>query len=563
MYLDRMDTRSAIAYYQDGVHTFSVRDEDWKWKEKIWRPNSLRYSMVYRPLVLSVPGRKVVVGKSWNVVYAIRNLGQCEPFDVAGRCTLTGIEVRDAERMGVIEGKLRFRRALSPSEKSKSTAYRVRGFDIAYKALFSETRNRVVEATYSFGMQVELKAGKLTRVFDIPRRKGRLHNLTTQEFQSILDARKKELKEKGVDPVPQAEIDQALEKATQFLLHIQQKDGSWWSSHSSYQAGPTAIAVLALLKVGLDPDHKAIQDGMEYLRRHSTTKTYGLGLLCMVLRAFCDAKEKKARPVGQAKKRGKARKVHVCRLNSKDRKWLGDLVKLLRQQSGKGCWGYGGGSGEPDHSNTQYAVLGLRSAELCGQKVDVDLWHKVLRHFVEVQNKKGPAKVVETGGTGGTPRGWPYRDPDPYKKTGGGSGTMTMTCAGLASVLIAQDQLQSVSALRNDEKRIAFESIRDSVQWISKKYDQTMNRFLAASKNGELVNDGYLLYGLERAGVLAQKQRFNGRDWYQEGARLLLDAQVDSGEFPGKYDMTVETSFGILFLKRATIPIPGPVITGD
>ena len=137
MYLDRMDTRSAISYYQDGVHTFSVRDEDWKWKERIWRPRSLRYSMVYRPLILSLPGRKVVVGKSWNVVHAIRNLGQCEPFDVAGRCTLVGIEVRDAERMGVIEGKLRFRRAISPSEKSKSTPYRVRGFDIAYKALFS------------------------------------------------------------------------------------------------------------------------------------------------------------------------------------------------------------------------------------------------------------------------------------------------------------------------------------------------------------------------------------------------------------------------------------------
>ena len=76
MYLDRMDTRSAISYYQDGVHTFSVRDEDWKWKERIWRPRSLRYSMVYRPLILSLPGRKVVVGKSWNVVHAIRNLGQ-------------------------------------------------------------------------------------------------------------------------------------------------------------------------------------------------------------------------------------------------------------------------------------------------------------------------------------------------------------------------------------------------------------------------------------------------------------------------------------------------------
>ena len=81
----------------------------------------------------------------------------------------------------------------------------------------------------------------------------------------------------------------------------------------------------------------------------------------------------------------------------------------------------------------------------------------------------------------------------------------------------------------------------------------------------------YYLYGLERAGVLADTAWVGTHDWYLEGAEFLLPAQradgsweqADSGQGAGPFQdlgrsPQVDTCFALLFLKRATTRLHTP-----
>ena len=67
----------------------------------------------------------------------------------------------------------------------------------------------------------------------------------------------------------------------------------------------------------------------------------------------------------------------------------------------------------------------------------------------------------------------------------------------------------------------------------------------------------YYLYGLERIGMLYGTDRIGSHDWYDEGAAWLIKHQADNGSWRNVPD----TCFAILFLRRATAPLPG-VATG-
>jgi len=68
----------------------------------------------------------------------------------------------------------------------------------------------------------------------------------------------------------------------------------------------------------------------------------------------------------------------------------------------------------------------------------------------------------------------------------------------------------------------------------------------------------YYLYGLERAGMLYGTDLIGTRDWYDEGAEWLIEHQADNGSWRNVAD----TCFAILFLKRATAPLPGVASVG-
>jgi hypothetical protein len=93
-------------------------------------------------------------------------------------------------------------------------------------------------------------------------------------------------------------------------------------------------------------------------------------------------------------------------------------------------------------------------------------------------------------------------------------------------------------------------NIKDNCKWTDPNVEY---------KNSPPKIDGYYMYGIERAGVLASVVKFGEHDWYALGARLLVDQQQADGSWSSEmfYEPkpTISTCFAILFLKRATQPI--------
>jgi len=218
-------------------------------------------------------------------------------------------------------------------------------------------------------------------------------------------------------------------------------------------------------------------------------KTYDLGILAVALET-----------VGGKKYR---RRIAEC------------ARRLLSTQLDHGMWGYPTGNG--DNSNTQYAVLGLRSAARAGVKVPARTWRRVRDHYL---------------GTRGPDGGWSYTLS--HRTVSSAS----MTAAGVSCLLICLENLKLA-----EEERVALRAEID-------------RGFDALGEKMKLDKDSlYALYGMERAGVLGSKALFGGKPWYVPGAKRLLDEQGRDGLWRGQYKEAVDTSFAILFLKKATAPI--------
>jgi hypothetical protein len=148
--------------------------------------------------------------------------------------------------------------------------------------------------------------------------------------------------------------------------------------------------------------------------------------------------------------------------------------------------------------------------------------------------------------------GWAYLN---QKYNGGATrkqttpATGSMTCAGITGAWI------SAAALRN--RNIGGPQViklqraaRDGFAWLHHHFDVRHN----VPVGGWYY---YYRYGLERAAELAQIALIGNRDWYFEGAEMILGLQKAGGGFHGQLE---DACFAILFLKQASPPLPA--ITG-
>jgi hypothetical protein len=177
-----------------------------------------------------------------------------------------------------------------------------------------------------------------------------------------------------------------------------------------------------------------------------------------------------------------------------------------------------------DNSNTQFAALGLHSTVHAGIGVPKDTWSKVDDHFRRTQQADG---------------GWGYS---------GGGATGSMTCSGVASVLIARRHLGEANPAID-------KAVINGLSWLA-------SNFTVEHNPKQKENHYYYLYGLERVGVLAQSEFIGRNEWYPLGARYLIDAQEadgswgsDSGPPTGNDKTYLDTCYAILFLRRATLPL--------
>lgn len=439
----------------------------------------------------------------------------------------------------------------------------------------------------------------------------------------------KKLKCGDQDPALLERVNAAVSKATDGLLAAQKPDGHWTNQYEGYQHGPmmhggTALTLLALLHGGVSAVDDKIELGFAFLKERwknfmasgrvlhtkASWHTYEVGLALMAIEARVRWK-----PASLRHKKGTEALQAGVRMAPDDWEWVKQMRDYLvdhvasshSEMVGPGkkggtstavpvkdAWAYptetNGNSG--DRSNTQYAVLGLKSASrmtLTAKRADLrppaELWVKILANHLEFQEQSGPrvprvlcdAKSLRTGDylpTRSTitdeARGWAYSagmapDPNGHESL---RVTGSMTCVGIACCELAWSELDSARkgelGWSADDRKAAEEAAKEH----RKAYERAvhdgfawMTTHFAVDKNPENQSwHYYYLYGLERACVLAQRPNVGDHDWYREGAEYLLANQRGAGWQSAAADGPENaTCFAILFLTRATIPVKGAV----
>jgi formylglycine-generating enzyme required for sulfatase activity len=212
-------------------------------------------------------------------------------------------------------------------------------------------------------------------------------------------------------------------------------------------------------------------------------------------------------------------------------------------------------SGYPsDNNNTRFAMLALWVAG---------------RHKVPTQ--RCLALVVRRFRTSQTKEGsWDYFlgavTPEPV--------TPAMCTAGLIGLAVAHGLKDGVLGDKSARLSLNEPSIKSAMKYLSNHVGSPLGSDSIRPENRETINV-FFLWSLSCVGVLYNVKTFDGKDWYQWGAELLVDAQnVDGSWHPirknwhppspaegqvenkellmykGSYRL-IDTSFALLFLKRA------------
>ena len=171
-----------------------------------------------------------------------------------------------------------------------------------------------------------------------------------------------------------------------------------------------------------------------------------------------------------------------------------------------------------DNSNSQYGLLGVWAGAEAGIEVPSVYWNSVQKHWVDCQSPEG---------------GWGY--------TFGGP-TLSMTLAGVASLFVCHDYLESAQFGGNVGRPPFSPALAKSLKWL---------------EQGDVILDnggnwGYTLYGVERVGLASGFKFFGKHDWFRERAREALDQQQPDGSWGGN---EVDTAYALLFLARGRHPI--------
>ena len=315
----------------------------------------------------------------------------------------------------------------------------------------------------------------------------------------------------------------AIRQGSEYLLaELRNTEGEL----GRYEGGVTALCTLALLESGVPVKEPRIQRALAFLRKVGPEKTYSVSLQTMAL--------------AKAEPRRDLLKIQ------KNVAWLESIQ--IKEGKNSGSWGYpdqprSGG----DNSCSQFAVLALHEAERVGAKVDPRTWELAADYWRRSQYPNGS---------------WGYRT---------GSGTGSMTCAGIGATVICSGHIAGQSAkIENDFMQCCLpheedDSLERALVWMGRSFSVQRNPGVRGM--GSLWHY-YYLYGLERAGRLSARRFIGDHDWYREGAEFLLGEQDTLSHFwqgaqPSENNTRVTTAFALLFLSKGRRPVlMGKVLHG-
>ncbi|MFH0944119.1 MAG: prenyltransferase/squalene oxidase repeat-containing protein [Planctomycetota bacterium] len=312
----------------------------------------------------------------------------------------------------------------------------------------------------------------------------------------------------------EVQVNRTIDLTVKKLFAEQALDGTWGWDDKVHPTGRTALALLALLHAGLPASDPAMTRGIDVLigelrRRRATLEggeaayrsTYETGVTLMLLYAL-----------------------------GTDPRFVEEmqpLVDFLARNLDRGQHLHAYPEGTADLSNTQYALLGLRSASLreVRPKRAKAVWADALKGILECHNPDG---------------GFSYR-PNEFS-------TGSMTVAGLAMIQLCQEELKGYGGAAKDLIE-AKKAVKAGEKWLE---DSFTVRFNVHGRSLTKHYFHYYLYGLERYAVFYGKKLIGGHDWYREGAEYLIRLQNDDGSFGG----TEQTCFALLLLRKAALTMP-------
>ncbi len=312
------------------------------------------------------------------------------------------------------------------------------------------------------------------------------------------------------------QVREAIDRGVTYLKEQQRRTDPPWRDYGIFPGGVTGLCTLALLNSGVEPDDPQVRRALKYLRGQRLNTTYAVSLQTMVL---CKS----------------GRKLDLVKIRQ-NVVWLES--KQIQQGKRKGGWSYGSRGGG-DNSNSQFALLALHEAERAGVQVRGKTWRLAKAYWEDCQNIDGS---------------WGY-----YK---GVSGTGSMTCAGIASLVITTDMVQQSNAKAEggqvrccQQPEAHDDGIRRGLDWLGRNFSASSNPGTRGST--WLL---YYLYGVERAGRLTTRRFIGGHDWYREGSDWLVRRQNRlSGSWKGagadESNELIGTSMALLFLSKGRRPV--------
>lgn len=318
--------------------------------------------------------------------------------------------------------------------------------------------------------------------------------------------------------VSAAAVREAIHDGVAFLKSRQLADGTW-GDYSQFRGGLTALVVHALLTCGEPIDDPVVERGLNAVRTIPLERTYVVSLQTLVL----------------------------CRAGlAADRNRIAECVRWLESAQEKdGGWAYteSPNPGTFDLSNTQFAILALFEAQRYGVPVSADTWKTIYQRLQTFQNQDGS---------------WGY-------SRGNRTGTGSMTCAGIGSMMMTLDSATGVDArvVGNQiqcclDTPTADDVVEKGMLWIGRNFSASRN------PGSDGVNRLYYLYGIERIGRLTCHRFFEGNgqryDWYREGCHSILGWRGDlqdhwSNMGGNEQNELIATSFALLFLAKGRMPI--------
>jgi len=330
------------------------------------------------------------------------------------------------------------------------------------------------------------------------------------------------------------------------------------------------LSAIPALQVRAEDSDPTVQRGVAYLRSHASSVT-GVGESAMMALAMIKAEVSPADPAlaacisritarfsgsGYLPERGNGPDVYEAAVVSMalanldaegHRAHLESLAQfLMGRQKANGSWDYQGRD-KGDTSISQYAVLGLWEAENAGASVPGSVWDNAASWYMSSQSSAGS---------------WNYHRDE------GGPETLSMTAAGVGSLLICQRQLSRyrnkgdsshplLTALvaegapgRYDVSASAAkisDAIKRGFGWLGSNFN--------LSKNNPNIGRSvfYGLYGIERIGSLGDRETLGRVNWFKQGRAFLVSEQQSTGNWSQSFpDDNMNTAWAILFLTKST-----------